>query len=290
MFGRQTTRSTSRLFDQITSYLHQDPFNLLDFSALSACLCGCSMLCLEKAYGAGQWVASDAVDPTLSVGVLLMWVRQLRLLTLIAPDLSPLVLMVANMFQDVFQFLLLLTILLFGFSSAIVPLFTEDLYDNVDDAQADPFFSEADDDLFVHARLLKAKEGLGACRQTVDGFYRLHTSLVHLFEISLTGDLTTDFKCMAYAKAPITGSILMFSYTMLVALLLLNMLSKCRGPVLLRGSACVWRVTSGRGPHCDMGGGAAEACAGTPCVRESRIRHSLTVSALLPPVRARPPA
>ena len=243
----------------------QDPFNGLDLSALVGAFCALLMRSFAL-YHPGLWgldetnetalqdFSGEYAEPFLAVSTLLLWGRQLRLLTLASRSITPLVLMVVNMVDDVAQYLLLLAIVLLGFAASLHILFQNM---NTEDAVVDPFADLFLDDTAMHEAATEAaitrrmlgmqgrmlKRGGGGtgnsladdpgqspeCMVIAMKYSTFLTALEHLFEISLSTDVGSDFPCMAQASSPTAALILIFAYTMLVMLLLLNMLIAMMG-------------------------------------------------------------
>uniref|UniRef100_A0A7S3BSD5 Ion transport domain-containing protein n=1 Tax=Haptolina ericina TaxID=156174 RepID=A0A7S3BSD5_9EUKA len=264
--GREANdKSKKSLINQFHGYLRQDPFNGLDLSALVGAFCALLMRSFAL-YHPGLWgldetnetalqdFSGEYAEPFLAVSTLLLWGRQLRLLTLASRSITPLVLMVVNMVDDVAQYLLLLAIVLLGFAASLHILFQNM---NTEDAVVDPFADLFLDDTAMHEAATEAaitrrmlgmqgrmlKRGGGGtgnsladdpgqspeCMVIAMKYSTFLTALEHLFEISLSTDVGSDFPCMAQASSPTAALILIFAYTMLVMLLLLNMLIAMMG-------------------------------------------------------------
>ena len=167
IWGRHTTRSTGGFWGLLLSYFHQDSFNVLDIGALAVTNAALGYACYEKFGG-----SVGIVDPMTALSILLLWIRQLRLLTLTSNVMTPLVLMLVNMLRDVVQFLLLLSILLLAFAFSMKQLFQE----VAQQTQESGYQSE--------------------CYDTTQKLGRTWSALVLLFELSLSGEVQEPFQCM----------------------------------------------------------------------------------------------
>ena len=234
-------------------FLSADMFNALDLPALSLALAATSYRILlgwddnpwdDSSWGgaraarqlsparAGGTPAVAAADSVLadgslalapesitSIAVLLMWLRQLRLL-IVFPSMAPLVRMLVNMLQDVLRCLLLLAVVLVAFSAALTALFAQHRQQWRDQAvsiagslhiQA----SASDDDASLCARQV---ETLFA--QPFRGFWLL-------FEGGITGD--GYFECVRASDHPLFGRLLLDIYMIISVVLLLNMIVAMMG-------------------------------------------------------------
>ena len=165
--GRETSRAKRTLASQLRSYVLQDPFNVLDISALVASVYGLSLVSLKLRWfdsgsGDGAEGISRQMDVVMALSVFLMWVRQLKLLTLISRSTAPFMFMVVNMFHDLFQFLMLLLVLLVAFAAVMSMLFNEH-----------GKFAPHGEDV-----LLSQQELLGDCAQAVEQFSRFEGALI----------------------------------------------------------------------------------------------------------------
>jgi len=160
------------------------------------------------------------------------------------------VLMMANMCGDVFQFLMLLCVLLLGFAAALSLIFRDLGADYIDEANNFDAAADAAADAIggsgvvggarmLFARQLKrSSDGSGGlssasasdeCVELTSKFATFDKAMYFLFELSLTADLTSAFACMSTARSPNTALVLMFIYAIAVALLLLNMIIAMMG-------------------------------------------------------------
>ena len=127
-------------------YLQRDLFNIMDLIALILTVfsLGFSMVVISRddrdAMVAGEleelaaelsllMFVDDSSVLTIwyqnigAVGILLMWIRQLRLFTIVSSEMAVLIRMMMGMIGDVVRFLLLLVIVLTGFASALSTIY-----------------------------------------------------------------------------------------------------------------------------------------------------------------------
>jgi hypothetical protein len=135
-----------------------------------------------------------------SVAVLLMWLRQLRLLMIASSDMAPLVRMMGSMLNDVLMFLQLLLLVLFGFAGALSTLYNGETGAGLPDGCEDVIGSNAD-------------------------FFSI---LKILFEGSLLAE-SPFLECVKESQHPTGGLALTYLFLILAVVLLLNMIIAMMG-------------------------------------------------------------
>ena len=237
--GRQTTRSGQSFVEEIKSYVRQDPFNLLDLAALSmaafAYFCTTIRMLRDTVAGTGgvrEQMAEAAAhfegfdadyyfETVGSVAVLLMWFRQLRLLMIVREDMAPIVMMMAGMLSDVFKFIQLLLIVLFGFAGAMSTLFLGDNTGSGAAAEAASHSGAAGEDT--------ASIDLdGVCHYIIGADATYWTMLKTLFEGSLLAE-SPFIECVKDSDHPIAGLLFVYGFMILSVVLLLNMIIAMMG-------------------------------------------------------------
>ena len=148
IWTRKTKKGAS-FIDMFRTYLNADMFNVLDLAALTCAVVALFFSCAKRLLSTGgrgaEWLPAaldtenvDYYFETVgSVAVLLMWVRQLRTLMIVSGDMAPLVRMMKGMLNDVFKFILLLLLVLFGFAGALSTLFIGEAFVGGHDAVCD---------------------------------------------------------------------------------------------------------------------------------------------------------
>ena len=236
--GRQTTRSGQSFVEEIKSYVRQDPFNLLDLAALSmaafAYFCTTIRMLRDTVAGTGgvrEQMAEAAAhfegfdadyyfETVGSVAVLLMWFRQLRLLMIVREDMAPIVMMMAGMLSDVFKFIQLLLIVLFGFAGAMSTLF---LGDNTGAGAA----AEAASHRAPPARTRRRSTST-ACAKHHRRRRHLLTMLKTLFEGSLLAE-SPFIACVEGSNHGTVGLLFVYGFMLVSVVLLLNMIIAMMG-------------------------------------------------------------
>lgn len=220
------------ILKKLKQYFAVDPFNIIDVPALTMVVV--SIICQLSAEGESEVKEikenlGPALDGVLdylahsilpiihlvravqlevwhqnlaALALLLMWLRQLRLLSLMSPDvMAPLVLMVLAMLKDVTKFVTILIPVLLGFVAAITKLYA----------------GEA------------SKGGYSAeCQDSIEALNSFGSTLQIFFEGALLGDAPL-LECIHDSSHPFAGLTLMYAFLILTVLLLLNMIIAMMG-------------------------------------------------------------
>ena len=188
------------------SLYFNDMWNRLDLPA---------MVLATSSLSVGYYTGSEgAAAPLHAVAVLLLWLRQLRLLAL-SPSLGPLVYMGFKMVGDVAKWLILVTAILLAYASSFTALL-----------RGIPAFDPAIEGgtcAELHARFsCDAVDELAKCAEAIGKLGRFGGSLRLLFEESLNGD--HFFDCQELVPNGTLLLVLAYSEMVVVVILMVNML------------------------------------------------------------------
>ena len=141
--------------------------------------------------------AGQLLNSILSLAVLFMWFRQLRLLSLVSSNMSSLIQMLAVMILDVVKFMSLFVVILFAFAASLAHVITR-------------------------ADLLAASPD---CVTVLSRLDAVSQSLPLLFEAALLGDVSEMLVCVrAVPGNPAMGIVVLFLFMIISILMLLNMI------------------------------------------------------------------